>query len=124
MRSIKEILRVIDSREEEKTQAQKKLGYKTDFVDLEARDSFKAHKITISTIKYAHRFNYYRLRHIIINDNLTEAHCPRCNQIETQDHVIRCRETIQIRKEFITELLNKLVKANSDEVYIDTIMAF
>ena len=49
IRSIKEILRVIDAREEEKKQAQKKLGYKIDFVDLEARDSFKTHKVTTST---------------------------------------------------------------------------
>jgi len=83
MRSIKEILRVIDAREEEKKQAQKKLGYKTDFIDLEARDSFKAHNIIISTIKCAHSYNYYGLRYVIINDNLIEVYYLRCNQVET-----------------------------------------
>ena len=76
MRSIKEMLRVIDSREEEKKQAQKKLGYKTDFVDLEARNSFRSYKVITSTIKCAHGFNHYGLRYVIINDNLIEANCP------------------------------------------------
>ena len=40
MRSVKEILRVIDSKEEESKQAKKKLEYKLNFVDLEARNSF------------------------------------------------------------------------------------
>ena len=64
---------MIDTREEEKKQAQKKLGYKTDFVDLEARDSFKSYKVIISTIKCAHGFNHYRLRYTMINVNLIEA---------------------------------------------------
>ena len=124
MRSIKEILRVIDAREEEKKQAQKKLGYKTNFVDLEARDSFKAYKVTTSTIKCTYGYNHYGLRYTIINNNLIEAHCLRCNQVETWDHVVRCSETIEIRKEFILELLIELVKVNGNKVYINTIMAF
>ena len=38
--------------------------------------------------------------------------------------MIRCKETIQLRKDFILELLCELVKENSDEIGIDTIMAF
>ena len=38
--------------------------------------------------------------------------------------MVRCSETIEIRKEFIAELLIELVKANGDEVCINTIMAF
>ena len=53
-----------------------KLGYKIDFVDLEARDSFKTHKVTTSTIKCIHGYNHYGLRHAMINDNLIEAYCP------------------------------------------------
>ena len=70
---------MIDSREEEKKQAQKKLGYKTDFVDLEARDAFKACKVITSTIKCTHGYNYYGLRYAMISNNLIEAHCSYCN---------------------------------------------
>ena len=67
------------------------------------------HKVITSTIKCAHGFNHYGLRHAMINDNLIEANCSRCNQVETWDHVVKCSETIEIRREFITELLITLV---------------
>ena len=79
MRSIKEILRVIDVRVEEKEQAQKKLEYKCNFADLEVRDLFKAQKVTISAIKCTYGFNHYGVRHSVINNNLVEANCQQCN---------------------------------------------
>ena len=36
----------------------------------------------------------------------------------------KCSETIEMRREFITELLIDLVQSNCEEVYINTIMAF
>ena len=83
MKSIKEMLRVIDTKEEEKKQAQKKLGYITDFADLEPKELFKSHKVMISIIKYTHRFNHYRLWYMIINNNLIEANYSRNNETET-----------------------------------------
>jgi len=38
--------------------------------------------------------------------------------------VVRYSKTIEIRKEFIAELLIELVKANSEEVCINIIIAF
>ena len=77
MRAVKEVLRVIDAKEEEKRQAEKKLKCKLDFVDLEARDLFHANEVTTSIIKCAHGFNHYGLRHSMINNNLIEENCPR-----------------------------------------------
>ena len=59
----------------------------------------------------------------MINNNLVEANCPQCNQIEMRDHVVKFGETTQLRKDFIMELLSELVKKN-DEIRADTIMAF
>ena len=59
MRDAKENLRVIDTKDQEKKQAQKKLGYKVDFTGLEARDVFREKKVIMSTLKCTHDFNYY-----------------------------------------------------------------
>ena len=60
----------------------------------------------------------------MINENLIEANCPRCNQIETWDHIVQCSDTVGLRREFITELLLDLVAEKNDEVSIDNIMSF
>ena len=124
MRSVKEMLRVIDSKEEERKQAKKKLEYKVNFVDLEARNSFRANNVTTSIIKCAYGFNHYGLRHSMINDNLIEENCPRCNQVETWDHIIQCNNMVRLRREFITEFLLELLVERNEEVSIDNIMAF
>ena len=59
MRSVKEMLREIDSEVEEKRQTKKKLELKSDVVDLDTRNSFVARKVTTSAIKCAHRCKYY-----------------------------------------------------------------
>ena len=124
MRSIKEILRVIDSKKEERKQAQKKLACKVDFIDLEARNLFAAGKVTTSITKCASGFNYYGLRHAMINDNIVEATCLQCNQVKIQDYVVRCREIIELRKEFMHELLTEMLKVKDNKVCINTIIVF
>ena len=84
------MIRIIDRREEEKKYVKKKFGYKADFIDIEARNSFQTNKIIISIIKCAHRYNHYSLRDVMINENMVEANCPWCNQIEMWDYVIKC----------------------------------
>jgi len=124
MRPRKEVLRVIDAKEEEKRYTRKKYGYKEDFIDLEARNTFCPNKVTTSMIKCAHRYNHYWLRHAMINNNLVEANCPRCNQVEMWDHVIKYCKTKVMRREFIRELVIELVKVKPSNVSIDLIMSF
>ena len=45
MRDIKEMIRVIDAKEEEIKQARKKLECKHDFIDMDARDSLRASEV-------------------------------------------------------------------------------
>ena len=75
-------------------------------------------------IKCAHGYNHYGLREAMINDCVVEAQCPRCEQVETWDHVIKCRETISLRKEFVKDLVVKLVQNKPEDVNVEAIMSF
>ena len=55
---------------------------------------------------------------------MVEAYYLRCDQVETWDHVIKCRETISLRKEFVKDLVVELVKNKPDEINVDVIMSF
>jgi hypothetical protein len=121
-RNIQEILRIIDSRQYERKHGQHKLGYKYNFVDIEARNVFKMSDVTPSMIKCSHGFNHYGLRDSLINKEMTEEYCPRCDMVETWDHVIRCAKTLAMRKEFIEKLLLAMLK-DRDDVSVNEIMA-
>ena len=82
-REIQEIVRIIDSKQNEKSYAVKKSGYKYDFVDIEARNAFQSNKVSLSMIKCAHGFNYFGLRDSMINGTIIELYCPRCDNVET-----------------------------------------
>ena len=115
---------MIDAREEENKYVEKKYRHKKDFIDMEVRNSFQMSKVTISMIKYAHGYNHHRLRDAMINNYVVEAHCPRCNLVEIWDHIIKCRETISLRKEFIKGLVVELVKNKLEDINMEVIMSF
>ena len=117
-RAIKEVIRIVDAREKEKEHALKKHGCKKEFVDMEARNDFKIGKVTTSMIKCAHGHNHYGLREAMINNNMVEATCPRCEKVETWNHVIKCEKTIALRKQFIKELVIELARNKPKEVHI------
>ena len=60
----------------------------------------------------------------MINDNLVDAHYLCCNQVETWNHAVRHSNAVEISNEFIADLIIELVKANDDEVRINTIISF
>ena len=101
-----------------------KYGHRKEFIDIEARNAFKMGKVATLMIKYSHRFNHYGLRETMINNNIVEAICPRCEKVETQDYVIKYEETISLRKEFIKDLVVELVKNKPDDVHVEQIMSF
>ena len=59
----------------------------------------------------------------MMNNSIVEACCPRCKSAETQDHIVRCLETIKIRKTFIEKLLIEMLK-NREEVEVNIIVLF
>ena len=121
-RSVQEVIRIIDSKDAEKKYAKKKLGYKHEFVDYEARNAFKVNEVTPSMIKCAYGFNHYGVREAMFNENMVDDRCPRCEAVETWDHIIKCDKTIAMRKKFMETLLIEMLK-NRDEVEVDEIMS-
>ena len=81
-RSIQEVIQIIDTREVELKYVEKKFEYKKDFIDIEARNMFQTSKVMASIVKCTHRYNHYRLRDAMINNNIVDTYCLRCNQIE------------------------------------------
>ena len=79
MRSMKEVFRIIDAKKEEIRHIKKKYRYKEESIDLEIKNAFCANKVTTSMIKYTNGFNHYGLKNAMINNNLIEANCLRCN---------------------------------------------
>ena len=49
--------------------------------------TFQMNKVTTSMIKYSYGYNYYGLRDAMINNDMVEAHYPRCNQVEIQSRI-------------------------------------
>ena len=113
----------MDAKEAEKEYGVEKLKYKYEFVDKEARNAFNPKKVTSSMIKCAYGYNHFGLRDSLINNNMIDAHCPRCQEIETWEHIVKCKETMNLRKEFMEKLLLKLLK-NKAKVNMNEIMSF
>ena len=95
--SVKEAIRKRDAEISFKEYVKDKFGYKSEFMDIEARNYFQSKDVTPSVIKCAHGFNQYGVRDVIINGNLTGMEYPRCNEDETWDHVIKCRAVKQLQ---------------------------
>ena len=108
----------------EKQRTEKKHRCKADFIDVEARNTFQVNKVITSIIKCAHGCNHYGLRDALINNNVVEANCPQCDQLETSDHVIRHSHTIKMRREFIKELATELVKKKPEGANVEMIISF
>ena len=60
----------------------------------------------------------------MINDYIVEARCPRCEMIETWEHVLQCNENKKGRPVFVKDLMETLIKNKSKEVNEDEIMSF
>ena len=61
-------------------------------------------------IKCASDFNHYGVRSKIINNSLVGSEFPRCSDPEMWDHIILCPNTKVLRKKFVEELLQNLLK--------------
>ena len=74
-----------------------------------------------TVLKCVSSYNHYGIRHTVINNNMIEENCPRCNEIEMWEHVIKYTETMKIRKEFVTELLKEMFENKDREVDVNEI---
>ena len=60
----------------------------------------------------------------MINSNIIEVNCSECNRIESQDHVTKFQSAVRIRREFVKDLVIKLVKKKPRDASIEVIMSF
>ena len=106
--------------ESEKEYVHEKIGYNSEYVDVEARNAFLSNMITSSIIKCANGYNQYGQRDALINKQRIDHECPRCSRSESWEHIVQCRETKRLRKEFVKELLIDILKNKPREVdYMD-----
>ena len=59
LRAINKITRIIDTEDSKNEYIKKKYGYKYDFIDKKARNTFKVGRVIISMIKCIYRCNHY-----------------------------------------------------------------
>ena len=78
-------------------------------VDLNARNVFYK-GCSSSLLKCVYAQNMYGCRDEIINKDKINQYCPRCNEIETWEHVIQCPRNQEKNKKFILSLYKKLKK--------------
>ena len=60
----------------------------------------------------------------MMNNNLIKANHSQCNQVETQNHIVKYNETKDPRKEFIRDLVVELVKVKLRDVSVGLVMFF
>ena len=89
-KTVKEAMRNIDAEEIEIECSKRKVKCDWDCIDVRARNAFSNKLVTSSIIKYASRVNHCGLRNEMIYK--TTNKCPRCNCVETWDHVVRCKK--------------------------------
>ena len=81
--SVQETIQIIDRIKAKKQRLRKKLKEYKDVIDIEARNAFLAKKVMASVLKCASGYNYYGVRHTLINNDMIEENCPKYNEIET-----------------------------------------
>jgi len=66
-------------------------------------------------------YNHYGVKNALINNNIINSECLRCSEAETWDHVIRYKETKNLRWKFVKELAIEIIKAKPSNVYVNDI---
>jgi len=121
--SIKEAIRIVDGRQAENEYRIRKLKHLSDWVDGDAREAVPLNKISTSILKCVAGYNHYGLRNALINNNQTEESCPRCNEVETWEHVVKCDNTVRFRKDFITDMTLEILAIDQNQVSVDEIFS-
>jgi len=117
--SIQETIRIVDGIRNEREQLKSKLKHHYDLIDLDARNAFPAKKVTASVIKCSSGYNHYGVRHAMINKEDMEEKFPRCNEIETWEHVMMCKGTEHMRKTFVEDLVKEMLENKEKEVNVN-----
>ena len=101
---MKEMIRTIDAENSEENYVKVKFGLESEFIDVKARSTFKLNKTTTSTTKRAHGHNQCGEREAMTNEAITNKECPRCDEIESWEHAIKCKNKRHVRVEHVKDL--------------------
>ena len=106
-RPVREAIRLCDAQKEESEYLETKFPEQVQFIDIEARHVFHQ-GFSSSLIKCAYGVNHYAMREVVINQDVYNCYCLRCDQLETWEHVIKCSKAINLKNEYINKLRKKL----------------
>ena len=102
----------------------KKHGYKYDFIDKKARNTFKVGRVITPMIKCVCRYNYFEKQDEIINDYMVKVIRSRCELIKTWEHVIQCDMNKRGRPILAKDLIETLLKNRPKNVKEDVVISF
>ena len=75
-------------------------------------------------IKCTHGHNNHGERDAMMSKDIKNQECPRCNGIESWDHVIKCKNTRHMRVEHVKILTVSLMKCENRKVDAEEILSF
>lgn len=106
-RPLREAIRLCDVQKEELEYLKTKFPNQIQFIDREARHVF--HKGSSSSLlKCVYGINHHATRDTIINQDVCNYYCPRCSQIKTWEHVIKCTTATELKNQCMKQLHKKL----------------
>ena len=73
-------------------------------------------------ITCSYRYNHYGVRNAMFNNNLIEVDYPRCNELETWDHMIKYPKIRELQKEFIKDTTLEMIKINKGKINKEEIL--
>ena len=112
--AISQAVQITDSITSEKIYIYSQLGSKAEYIVKEVRNIFYKGS-TSGLLKYASKFIHHGKRKKVINRRFILVLCPRCQAQEDWMYVILCNTLQSERREFIIQLYNKLIKANTND---------
>ena len=103
------LIQEVDAKKHEKNMAKEKFGECADQIDLEARNCFPG-GVGVGMIKSAAGYNYHGTRNSKINTGLVCNRCPRCNEVEDQQHVVRYSSIDHLKQAHLIDVEKSLFK--------------
>lgn len=60
--------------------------------------------------------------HTLINNNMAEECCPRCNEIKIWEHAVKRKARKKHRKEFVEKLLEEMLKNKLKTIVVEEML--
>ena len=108
-KNITTLIREIDAKRSEREVVQEAFPENWEWVDVEARNCFDK-GVGAGTLKCVRGFNHHGSRTAKINKEIINNKCPRCNELENWECVMRCPANSGMHEEHISSMREELLK--------------